>query len=152
MIASGLIPSDAIEEDSLQFTPTRRVDVQVFPAYAHRLSKAWLRKVAEQALDSQDEGVSPTISLVIADDETVHGLNRDYRGLDETTDVLAFPLTVLFYRFIPFREFQFGRINGHQIVIIEAAKCGQQVFIRRIGQHQNFQIAFMENFQMWHIC
>ena len=88
MIASGLIPSDAIEEDSLQSTPTRRVDVQVFPAYAHRLSKAWLRKVAEQALDSQDEGVSPTISLVIADDETVHGLNRDYRGLDETTDVL----------------------------------------------------------------
>ena len=92
MIASGLIPSDAVEEDSLQSTPTRRVDVQVFPAYAHRLSKAWLRKVAEQALDSQDEGVSPTISLVIADDETVHDLNRDYRGLDETTDVLAFPL------------------------------------------------------------
>ncbi len=76
----------------MESTPSQRIDVQVFPAFAHRLSKAWLRKVAEQALGIQDEGMSPTVSLVIADDETVHHLNLEYRGLDETTDVLAFPL------------------------------------------------------------
>ena len=40
----------------------------------------------------RDEAMSLSISLVIADDETVHHLNLEYRGLDETTDVLAFPL------------------------------------------------------------
>ena len=72
--------------------PSRSIDVQVFPAYSRRLSKAWLRDVAELALDVRDEESPLCISLVVADDETVHGLNRDYRGLDETTDVLAFPL------------------------------------------------------------
>jgi len=72
--------------------PSRRIDVRVFPAFAHRMSKTWLRDVAKQALDTQGEGRPLSISLVIADDETVHNLNREYRDLDETTDVLAFPL------------------------------------------------------------
>ena len=70
----------------------QRIDVQIFPAFARRLSKAWLREVAEQVLVTQCEGRSLNISLVIADDETVHNLNLEYRDLDETTDVLAFPL------------------------------------------------------------
>ena len=74
------------------YVPSQRIDVQIFPAFVHRLSKAWLRKVTEQALDTQSEGDPLSISLVIADDETVHSLNREYRDLDETTDVLAFPL------------------------------------------------------------
>ena len=91
-MALGLIPSDAVEEAILESTPSQRVDVQIFPAFTRRLPKAWLRKVAEQALDTQDEPGSLSISLVIADDETVHNLNLEYLGLDETTDVLAFPL------------------------------------------------------------
>ncbi|MDO5455589.1 MAG: rRNA maturation RNase YbeY, partial [Eubacteriales bacterium] len=31
------------------------------------------------------------ISLLIADAEEVHRLNREYRGIDRTTDVLSFP-------------------------------------------------------------
>jgi probable rRNA maturation factor len=33
-----------------------------------------------------------SVSIVIADDTTVQALNRDYRGLDEPTDVLSFGL------------------------------------------------------------
>jgi len=91
-MAPGLIPSDAVEEASLAYVPSQRIDVQVFPAFARRLSKAWLREVAEQALNTQGEGRLMTVSLVIADDETVHHLNLEYRDMDETTDVLAFPL------------------------------------------------------------
>lgn len=84
----------------MESTPSHRVVVQVFPAFANRLTRVWLRKVAElalsgtkgQALNSGDEIEAMNISLVIADDETVHNLNLEYRGLDETTDVLAFPL------------------------------------------------------------
>ena len=72
--------------------PSRIIDVEVFQAFKRRLSNAWLQRVVEQALDTHGEGRPMSISLAIADDETVHRLNREYRGLDETTDVLAFPL------------------------------------------------------------
>ena len=61
----------------------------------------WLRRVVQQALyygahaasiDANSPSSSYGLSLVIADDETVRRLNSDYRGLDETTDVLAFAL------------------------------------------------------------
>lgn len=86
----------------------RSIQVQVFPPYRRKISAVWLRRVAQQALlqqahprtnisnspERKDEGGSrPSyhdLSLVIADDETVQNLNRDYRGLDEPTDVLAF--------------------------------------------------------------
>ncbi|MCZ6891731.1 MAG: rRNA maturation RNase YbeY [Chloroflexi bacterium] len=76
------------------------MDVQVFPDFRRELPVRWLREVAKTALshgiyatatDTNNNGAThSSMSLVIADDETVQGLNRDYRGLDETTDVLAF--------------------------------------------------------------
>ena len=33
-----------------------------------------------------------TVSVVLGDDRLVRGLNRDYRDLDETTDVLSFAM------------------------------------------------------------
>jgi len=50
----------------------------------------WVRKIAQQILEA--EGVAPPyeVSLVFTDSETVRQLNRDYRGLDMSTDVLAF--------------------------------------------------------------
>ena len=76
----------------MEAASTREIDVQVFPAYAGRVSKSWLRTVAAQAIRSEDAGESSVVSLVIADDETLRGLNLEYRGLDEVTDVLAFSL------------------------------------------------------------
>ena len=75
--------------------PARKIEVLIFPAYTDELSESWARDVASQALEQglvhRDEGGGPTsLSLVIADDEAVRDLNREYRGLDENTDVLAF--------------------------------------------------------------
>ena len=76
----------------MESTSTREIDVQVFPAYAGRVTKSWLRMVAGETLESEDPDGSSAISLVIADDDTLRRLNLEFRGLDETTDVLAFPL------------------------------------------------------------
>jgi probable rRNA maturation factor len=75
-----------------------RIDVQVFPEFRRELTVPWLRRVADRALVAGFSNVPRdvartayhSLSLVISDDETVHTLNRDYRGLDEPTDVLAF--------------------------------------------------------------
>ena len=46
--------------------------------------------MAQQAFLAGHGPTNTSLSLTLADDETVQRLNRDYRGLDETTDVLAF--------------------------------------------------------------
>ncbi len=73
----------------------RLIDVRIFPSFRRSLSMEWLTGIADAALaevsPSPDDGSSRrNMSLVVADDVTVQELNRDYRGLDETTDVLAF--------------------------------------------------------------
>jgi len=44
---------------------------------------------------------SSELSLVLSDDDQIHELNRDYRGKDKPTDVLAFPM----------HEGEFGRLK-----------------------------------------
>ena len=54
------------------------------------MNGGWVKKIVRQILKA--EGVAPPyeVSLVFTDPETVQRLNRDYRGVDEPTDVLAF--------------------------------------------------------------
>ncbi len=67
------------------------VHVQVKEDYAGRVDEDDLRKAIEDTLAL--EGVEAgEITLVITDEETVRDLNRTYRGVDASTDVLSFPL------------------------------------------------------------
>ena len=51
----------------------------------------WLIGIAQAALNVALEGTEAAqMSLVITDDDTVHRLNTQFRGLDEVTDVLSF--------------------------------------------------------------
>ena len=64
-------------------------------------SEAWLaavtepeaicRRVVIAVLDCEAIGPSE-VSVVLADDGFITGLNRDYRGLDRPTNVLSFPM------------------------------------------------------------
>jgi probable rRNA maturation factor len=51
---------------------------------------SWLEGVARQALAAENVGAQAEMGLVISSQERVQQLNRDYRGRDEPTDVLAF--------------------------------------------------------------
>jgi len=52
----------------------------------------WLQEVAGQILVAQGVGDSVELGLFIAGGERVQQLNRNYRGKDEPTDVLAFAM------------------------------------------------------------
>lgn len=48
-----------------------------------------ITKALEAALEY--EGRTGDVSVIVIDDETMHAMNRDYRNVDRTTDVLSFP-------------------------------------------------------------
>jgi len=50
----------------------------------------WLQSIARQVLVAQGVGAEAELGLVIATQERVQQLNKDYLGRDEPTDVLAF--------------------------------------------------------------
>jgi probable rRNA maturation factor len=66
------------------------IEISVEEKFRGLVDEDWLRKIAQTVLKA--EGMVPPyeVSLVFTDSETVRQLNRDYRGVDETTDVLAF--------------------------------------------------------------
>ena len=70
--------------------PRRPIEMQVFPPFRERVGRVWLRRVVAGALAAADPFGAGGASVVIADDTTLHDLNRRYRGIDESTDVLAF--------------------------------------------------------------
>lgn len=76
--------------------PHHRIRVQVFDEFREACSESRLEQTAEQTLHAASESRARTdtpgscLDVVVADDETVRRLNLEYRGLDQTTDVLAF--------------------------------------------------------------
>ena len=66
-----------------------------FPEKEKPLSSAWVRRLASQALDKakgKDFSKACELSVVFTGDAQVRRLNRQYRGKDQTTDVLSFSL------------------------------------------------------------
>jgi probable rRNA maturation factor len=68
----------------------RSIDVRVFPAFRGLLKTPFARRAAMAALKVADSSGDRDMSVVLADDETLHDLNLRYRGFDEPTDVLSF--------------------------------------------------------------
>jgi len=67
-----------------------QIGIHVEEKFRGLVDGGWIKKIVQQIVNA--EGVAPPyeVSLVFTDSETVQQLNRDYRGVDEPTDVLAF--------------------------------------------------------------
>ena len=70
-----------------------KLSVQIDEEFRDMLSEEWLSRVVEETLSDQKVGPQAELSVSITGDETMRSLNLEYRGLDETTDVLSFALT-----------------------------------------------------------
>lgn len=51
-----------------------------------------MKAVLEKTAEIHEIAEQCEVSLVLVDDEYIHELNRDYRGIDRPTDVLSFAL------------------------------------------------------------
>ena len=61
----------------------------------HRNAASLIRKAAERALTAENVQVPCLISVMLTDEEGIHRVNREFRGVDLETDVLSFPLNEL---------------------------------------------------------
>ncbi len=69
------------------------IDVQNDRGYA--VSDARLIAAATEVLAAHSAPPDAAVTIVIADDEAVAALNKQYRGVDAPTDVLSFPAAAL---------------------------------------------------------
>lgn len=67
-----------------------QVDIYAEDRFRALVDENWVRKIVRQVLKVEGAPSPYEVSLVFTDSETVQQLNRDYREVDEPTDVLAF--------------------------------------------------------------
>ena len=70
-----------------------QLSIRIEKPFVGLVSKHWLRKAVKLTLAHTGISSPVELGLVIAGDETVHELNRSYRSVDSTTDVIAFALS-----------------------------------------------------------
>ena len=69
---------------------SEEIEISVEEKFRGRVDRGWVRRIAQTVLKAEGVAHPYEVSLVFTDSETVQQLNRDYRGVDEPTDVLAF--------------------------------------------------------------
>lgn len=68
------------------------MEIQVERPWGRLVKKAWLKEIVLTLLEAEKVGGRVTVGVLLTGDETIQALNRSYRGRDEVTDVLSFPL------------------------------------------------------------
>lgn len=74
---------------------THRVGVSAYGASATVEQKRILRRAVEGALASEHVDTPCAVEIYTTDDEGIHELNLERRGVDGPTDVLSFPMLEL---------------------------------------------------------
>ena len=68
------------------------VTVQIYEQFSGLVEHSWVLRVGQQVLSLASPRETFALDMLVADDHLLRSLNREFCGLDEVTDVLAFPL------------------------------------------------------------
>jgi probable rRNA maturation factor len=69
---------------------SEEIEIFVEEKFRGLVNQRLVRKIAQTVLKAEEVAHPYEVSMVFTDSETVQQLNRDYRGIDKPTDVLAF--------------------------------------------------------------
>ena len=64
-------------------------DYKIIDEYGCKIDCSYLNKIIDKTLEMENV-LSSNFAIVFIDDEKMHELNKNYRGIDRTTDVLSF--------------------------------------------------------------
>lgn len=67
------------------------INIQVLDDYQQYVEDDWIKTAANAALRYMGAGDETELTVVIQSNEDLRNLNREFRGVDAPTDVLAFP-------------------------------------------------------------
>ena len=116
------------------------------------------QSVALAVLDSEVCPYEAQVSLVLTDNEGIHAINKETRGIDRPTDVLSFP-NVLYQQEGKFDHLEeesfdcFDPDTGELIlgdIIISVDKVIEQA--AEYGHSQKREFAFLIAHSMFHLC
>jgi probable rRNA maturation factor len=93
------------------------INVLIDEGVVANLDPSWMRSIARQVLAAQGAGAEAELGLVIATEERVKQLNRDYLGRDEPTDVLAFSAQEIGADLPPFVQPPDGVLHLGEVII-----------------------------------
>jgi probable rRNA maturation factor len=69
---------------------SERIEILVEERFRKAVDRSSVKKIVRQVFKAEGVAHPYEVSIVFTDSEMVQQLNRDYRGVDEPTDVLAF--------------------------------------------------------------
>ena len=64
-------------------------DYRIIDEYGCKIDYSYLSTIMDKTLEMENV-LSSNFAIVFIDDEKMHELNKNYRGIDRTTDVLSF--------------------------------------------------------------
>jgi probable rRNA maturation factor len=117
--------------------PRHLIDVEIEPGLESSLRPAWVRRVVARTLERCGVRHRAEVGVLLTDDRQVRRLNRKYRGLDRTTDVLSFALEE------STEHFPGGPDNAPSLgqVVVSYPRAVRQA--RRYGHSVQREVAFL---------
>lgn len=115
-------------------------------------------QVCEAVLKAENCPYDAGVYLLVTDEEEVHRMNLEYRGIDRTTDVLSFPA-------VPFEsESDFSAVEENEMdyidpdtgllqlgdIVINASRVWEQA--EEYGHSPRREFAFLVAHSMLHLC
>ena len=99
------------------------IEIHIQPEFRFSVSENTLKKVVENTLHQEQNCSESQVLIVITDDQEVRKLNKQFRGIDRTTDVLAFGFKIQGRYYGPGDSSSSWDENEEFIIPPEAAKA-----------------------------
>lgn len=115
-----------------------------------------ISEVINEAVDYEECPYECSVSVILTDNDGIHKLNKEQRGIDAPTDVLSFPMNDYFepgnFDFLEQDEFAFDPESGELMlgdIVLSLDKVKEQAVA--YGHSEQRELAFLVAHSMLHL-